>query len=396
MTSSARRLSPSEPVRVGVLGAGEVSQIIHLPTLALLSNLYTIVGICDVSKGAVEHAQKKFHIPFGCQESLQLCSHPDVDLILIASADEYHAIHAIQAADNGKAVFIEKPMTLTRKEAQEIEEARKRNKVFIGIAYMRRYTPVWAAFLQELHQAGSINFARVFDYSGPNAVFTSQSSTQPYVGVAEEIPKEAIASKKAHSERIAIAALGESRGKDARLVKIFRLLGSLGSHDISCMRQAFGGVPEKCLSAFASPSGDFVGASFQYTQSGGQPFLVSYETGIHRVGVFEAYIEVWCEDKIIKIVYDTPYVKGLPIKLVIRENAGKHGRGYQERVIRHTYEDAYSAEFIRLSKALRDPSSIRDSQSTAKMEWSESTEMCSPSDAVCDLDVFDMIMKHLS
>jgi predicted dehydrogenase len=61
-------LNASQPIRVGILGAGEVSQVVHLPTLSLLSHLYTVVGICDVSKEAVAHAQKKFHIPFGCQD----------------------------------------------------------------------------------------------------------------------------------------------------------------------------------------------------------------------------------------------------------------------------------------------------------------------------------------
>ena len=326
--------------------------------------------------------------------SSELCSHPEIDLILIASADEYHARHAIQAADNGKHVFIEKPMTLTRQEAQNVEEARKRNNVHISIGYMRRYTPVWSCFLEELSKAGSIDFARVFDYSGPNSIFISQSSTLPKV-FNSDIPKEAMEERRVLFNQIATLALGDEKAKDSRLVKVFRLLGSLGSHDISCMRHAFGGVPKQCLSAFASPSGDFIAASFLYDQTEGPPFQVSYETGIHTVGTFDAYIEVYCIGKILRLDYDTPYVKGLPIKLTIRENTGKGGQGYQERVIRPTFEDAYSAEFIRLSKAIRQPSSVTQRQSTARIGWADSVEMCSPTDAMHDLDVFDMIMKHL-
>jgi predicted dehydrogenase len=332
---------------------------------------------------------------FDAMLSSQLASHPDIDLILVASADEYHASHAIQAADNGKHVFIEKPMTLTRAEAKEVEEARKRNNVHISIAYMRRYTPVWGQFLKELEEAGPITFARVFDYPGPNSTFVSQSSTNPQPFISD-IPKEASEERKSLATRIATSILGEEKSKDARLVTVYRLLGGLGSHDISCMRHAFGGVPKECLSAFASPDGLFIGASFLYNQPDGSPFLVSYETGVQQVSIFEAFIEVWCKDRIIRIDYDTPYVKGLPIKLTIRENTGKDGKGYQERSIRPTYEDAYSAEYIRLSKALRQSSSVlTDQQSTERKQWAESLEMCSPIDAVHDLDVFDMIMKHL-
>lgn len=37
-------------LRVGVIGAGEVAQVIHLPVLSMLSHLYTVSIICDLSK----------------------------------------------------------------------------------------------------------------------------------------------------------------------------------------------------------------------------------------------------------------------------------------------------------------------------------------------------------
>lgn len=37
-------------LRVGVIGAGEVAQVIHLPVLSLLSHLFTTTIICDISK----------------------------------------------------------------------------------------------------------------------------------------------------------------------------------------------------------------------------------------------------------------------------------------------------------------------------------------------------------
>lgn len=37
-------------LRVGLIGAGEVAQVIHLPVLALLSHLYKTTVICDLSK----------------------------------------------------------------------------------------------------------------------------------------------------------------------------------------------------------------------------------------------------------------------------------------------------------------------------------------------------------
>lgn len=42
--------SMQKQLRVGIVGAGEVAQVIHLPVLSMLSHLYTVNIICDLSK----------------------------------------------------------------------------------------------------------------------------------------------------------------------------------------------------------------------------------------------------------------------------------------------------------------------------------------------------------
>ena len=37
-------------LRAGLLGAGEVAQVIHLPVLSMLSHLYKTTAVCDISK----------------------------------------------------------------------------------------------------------------------------------------------------------------------------------------------------------------------------------------------------------------------------------------------------------------------------------------------------------
>lgn len=36
-------------LRVGLIGAGEVAQVVHLPVLALMSHLFTVTAVCDIS-----------------------------------------------------------------------------------------------------------------------------------------------------------------------------------------------------------------------------------------------------------------------------------------------------------------------------------------------------------
>ncbi|KAJ9479668.1 NAD binding Rossmann fold oxidoreductase [Pseudozyma hubeiensis] len=374
-------MSMLQRLRVGVVGAGEVTQVVHLPTLKFLSDQYTVVAICDVSREAAQHVAAKWSIPNVYVSSSEMVQRDDIDLVLVANSDEYHASCAIEAANAAKHVFIEKPMALTRSDATAIQEAAKRNQRKIFVGYMRRYAPAFTLFQKLLAESGPIRHAIVKDIIGPNSFFVSQSGTDPRkfgADISDSDGKD----KAARAKIILTEALGSDKASDERLAFVYRLLGSLGSHDLSFMREALGGKPDKCLSAFASSDGMFISASFEYSNRGAnkgdEKFNVFYTTGIHNVGVFESFLEVFTDDRVLRIDIDTPYVRGLPINVTIKEN-DENGH-YSERIIRSTYQDAYTTEFLDLHRALTSGNDLKTT----------------PQDAMEDLDVFDMIMAHLS
>lgn len=121
------------------------------------------------------------------------------------------------------------------------------------------------------------------------------------------------------------------------------IVRSLNTHDLSAMREILG-MPQKCLGASLGFPGIY-SALFQYPG-----FAVTFESGINNVPVFDAHIEVYGADKIVRVDYDTPYVKGLPVTMTIREKVdsrpGHETFGYQERTVRRTYEDPFTLEFL--------------------------------------------------
>ena len=373
-------MSVPQQVRVGVVGAGEVSQVVHLPTLQLLSDQYTVLAICDVSRQAAEHVAAKWNVAHVYTRSSDMVQREDIDLVLVANSDEYHASCAIEAAKAGKHVFIEKPMALTRSDAQAIQRAAHENQRKIFVGYMRRYAPAFQLFQELLAESGPIRHAIVKDIIGPNSFFVSQSGTNPRKFSAD-IPEKDGENKAARAKAMLQEAIGSRKATDARLGAVYRLLGSLGSHDLSFMREALGGKPDRCLSAVASQDGMFISASFEYTNQGAHKgtdkYNVLYTTALHNVGVFESFLEVFTDDRVLRIDIDTPYVKGLPINVTVKENDDKGH--YSERIIRSTYQDAYTTEFLDLHQAL---STGQDLKTT-------------PQDAIEDLDIFDMIMSHL-
>lgn len=249
-------------VKVGIIGCGEVTQVVHIPTLGFLSDLFTVTYLCDVSPESLIHNGQKVinHVPHTTKDASELCASPEVDVVFIASSDEYHAIHIIEGLRHDKNVFVEKPMALCERDADAIIAAEEKSAGKVMVGYMRRYA---AAFLDTVKEIGGMDrilYARVrgikhppvwsgqyaksrflsTDIIGPNSHFVSQSATFPKVFT--DFAPEAVDDKKAKAADIVHQALSV----DCELkvtpesTKMWRLLGGLGSHDLSAMREALG------------------------------------------------------------------------------------------------------------------------------------------------------------
>lgn len=101
------------------------------------------------------------------------------------------------------------------------------------------------------------------------------------------------------------------------------------------------GMPKKVSGAVLTFPGIF-SVLFDYGT-----FPVTYESGLNAVPEFDAHIEVYSRTKIVRVDYDSPYVKGLPVTMTIREQI-EGGAGFQERKIRKTYENPYTLELLEL------------------------------------------------
>lgn len=102
---------------------------------------------------------------------------------------------------------------------------------------------------------------------------------------------------------------------------------------------------------------------------------MSYESGIDEVPRFDASIEVFGGKKTVKVCFDSPYVKGLPTTMHIREKLDDGS--FRKSIVRKTYEDAYTLEMKELHAFVVDGKPAKTT----------------PEDAKRDLEIFGMIMK---
>jgi len=170
------------PINVGIIGCGEVAQVVHIPTLTFLPELYKITYLCDLSPAAVSHAASKIPCKqpiHTTQNAEELCSSQLVDAVFALGSDEFHSEHVLLALKHNKHVFVEKPVTLTKKDALAIAEGERHSKGRVMVGYMRRYAAVVGDAIAEIGGREKIIYARVRDIIGPNSTFVGQSGTFP-------------------------------------------------------------------------------------------------------------------------------------------------------------------------------------------------------------------------
>ncbi|GMF78385.1 unnamed protein product [Aspergillus oryzae] len=341
-----------------------VTQVVHVPSLNSLSHLFQVTYLCDVSEDAMKHSQLK--VAGSCRPNTtrsveELCNATEVELVLIASNHAFHASHAVLALQANKYVFIEKPIALTLQDTDRIiaaDEAAGGARVFIG--YMRRYAAAFVDAVKEVGSIEQIRYARVRDIIGPNSVFVAQSGTYPKTfNDYREADTEALRTKTLDDMEQALQAeLGIAVTKETHMM--WEMLSILGSHDLSAMREIMG-----------MPKGaNDDSAIFQYPN-----FAVAYESGVDQVARFDASIEIFGDTKTVKVCIDSPFIKGLPTTMVVKETL--RDGSYMESTTRRTYEDPFMLELKEVY------------QWVAEGKIPKTT----PSDARQDLEILGMLMK---
>jgi predicted dehydrogenase len=168
-------------LRVGIIGCGEISQVVHIPNINNLAHRFRTTYLCDISEQALKHCAQKVQggIPKVTSSAKELCASADVDVVMIANADAYHVEHGILALQNDKYCLIEKPAALCFRDIDMLIEAEKHSKGKTFVGTMRRYAPAFLDAVKEVGDMETITYARVRDIIGPNSTFVDQSGTFP-------------------------------------------------------------------------------------------------------------------------------------------------------------------------------------------------------------------------
>ena len=139
-------------------------------------------------------------------------------------------------------------MALSLKDVDTIIKAESASTGRVMVGYMRRYAAAFLDAVEELGSMDKIRYARVRDIVGPNSTFVSQSGTFPR-SFSDYTEEDVRASKEATNDLLRQALEIElNLPLNPATTTMWRHLGSLGSHDLSAMRELLG-MPTAVLGA---------------------------------------------------------------------------------------------------------------------------------------------------
>jgi len=120
-------------INVAVVGCGCVAED-HLKAWRRVRQA-RVVAVSDLNKSLARSTAEAWKIPQYCNSLSEVIECGKVDLVDICTPPQTHAVLAVQAMKAGINVLIEKPMTMTLKDAQEIVDSRKATDVKAGVIH---------------------------------------------------------------------------------------------------------------------------------------------------------------------------------------------------------------------------------------------------------------------
>ena len=170
-------LADAKPKRVGLIGSGwygpcDLARLIQVAPVE-------VVSLCDVNQRNVAAAaelitarQRSKKTPRIYGDYRKMLAEKDLDLVLIATPDHWHALTAIAAMKAGADLYLQKPISVDVVEGQAILAAARKHKRVVQVGLQRRSTPHLVEARDRVlreEKLGKIGLVEIYCYYGMRA-----------------------------------------------------------------------------------------------------------------------------------------------------------------------------------------------------------------------------------
>ena len=179
---AAQAANANQRVRLGFIGLGNRGD--QVLDAFLKHSDAEIAAVCDLSQAYMDFAaQKAGTSPKQYKDYRQLLEAKDVDAVVIATPDHWHAIQTIHACEAGKDVYVEKPLSLCVTEGRRMVDAVRKHERVSQVGIHRRSVAVCKQATDLVRQGGlgKITAARAFHIQNewPSGIGNPSDGTPP-------------------------------------------------------------------------------------------------------------------------------------------------------------------------------------------------------------------------
>jgi predicted dehydrogenase len=130
----------TERTRVGIIGAGAIVQVAHLPVLRRMKNV-DLVAICDSDLPKARVVADRFKITDAFDDIEEVLQYEELDVLLICTPNHLHESHILAALSRGLHVLVEKPLATSVESVKRIKNAVDKHDRVLMVGMNHRYRP---------------------------------------------------------------------------------------------------------------------------------------------------------------------------------------------------------------------------------------------------------------
>jgi predicted dehydrogenase len=128
----------SDSLKLGIIGAGAITQVAHLPVLRKLKGV-EVVAICDTDLPKARALASRFQVRDSYSDIEELLEYEKPDAVAICTPNHLHEPHVLASLAKGAHVLVERPIALTAAGAQRILKQAERHDRVLMVGMNHRY-----------------------------------------------------------------------------------------------------------------------------------------------------------------------------------------------------------------------------------------------------------------
>lgn len=136
-------------LKIGIAGLGRLGSL-YVEYLAYQIPKAEVIAVTDDDEGKIREITKKVDIKNTYTDYREMLALKGLDAIVVTTPTSTHHKIVLEAANAGKMIFCEKPLSILLDEAEAMKQAVEKNGIFFHMGHMRRFDPGYTAAKQKI------------------------------------------------------------------------------------------------------------------------------------------------------------------------------------------------------------------------------------------------------